>query len=497
MTSRMDELFAAMTAGRNWDGMERNDDAKALLQATFEERYHATDWSLFQARSNLQRKATSASYAGWITADNDPSGGYQGTSFVWMPAEGGGSVAVLVIGTQGFGADAPLLARPGHRRRLGSLARLHRGGLWVKPDLLDRAARVPDEVTRGWPPMKKTLDTYGDVIYAAVDVRDGTSREAVEDLIDLFFDEHKVRFKRGTLERWGARRAALTGQLFPSLDEARVQQVLRRRRFVILEGPPGTGKTRMARRVAGQIGGDSSVTAIQFHPARTYEDFVVGLAPRPAADGLSFEVRAGDLVRANAAAASGPHTLVIDEINRADLGKVLGEAIQLFEVGEEAETRTLELPHEVNGSRSLRLSPNLHVLGTRNTADRSIAPIDLAIRRRFAFLPVWPDRAPLVQQDDALSLECFDDALHTFAEHADDEALALVPGHAYFLDPLFSAAAPAAGGDGRTGRIAERLRFELIPLLAEYVSARLVGAATSEVAGLSDRIRGRLESRGL
>jgi len=493
----MDDLFAAMVAGRDWDGMERNDEAKALLKASFEERYHATDWGLFQARSNLQRKATSASYAGWITADNDPSGGYQGTSFVWMPAEGGGSVAVLVIGTQGFGADAPLLARPGHRRRLASLARLHGGRLWVKPDLLDRAARVPDEVTRAWPPMKKTLDTYGDVIYAAVVVQDDASREVVGDLVDLFFDEHKVRFKKATQGRWEARKASLTGQLFPSLDEARVEQVLRRRRFVILEGPPGTGKTRMARRIAARIGGDDGVTSIQFHPARTYEDFVVGLAPRPAANGLAFEVRAGDLVRANTAAAAGPHTLVIDEINRADLGKVLGEAIQLFEIGDEAESRTLQLPHELNGTRSLRLSPTLHVLGTRNTADRSIAPIDLAIRRRFAFLPVWPDRQPLTQQADALALQCFDDALHTFAEHADDDGLALVPGHAYFLDPRFSSPEGDGTRAGRAERIAERLRFELLPLLDEYVSARLVGAATSEVAGLADRIRGRLESRSL
>jgi hypothetical protein len=77
--------------------------------------------------------------------------------------------------------------------------------------------------------------------------------------------------------------------------------LLKERRFLILEGPPGTGKTRWAIRLAKQIGG---VTLVQFHPAGTYEDFSVGRFPHPASNGLAFEVRAGDLLRANQAAAS-------------------------------------------------------------------------------------------------------------------------------------------------------------------------------------------------
>jgi 5-methylcytosine-specific restriction protein B len=85
---------------------------------------------------------------------------------------------------------------------------------------------------------------------------------------------------------------------------AAVASLLSERRFVILEGPPGTGKTRLALKVGEAIG---SHEMVQFHPARTYEDFVVGLYPRVAGGELAFEVRAGDLLRANASAHGSPH----------------------------------------------------------------------------------------------------------------------------------------------------------------------------------------------
>src|SRR5439155_17177273 len=104
----------------------------------------------------------------------------------------------------------------------------------------------------------------------------------------------------------------------------------------------------------------------------------------------AFDVRPGDLLVANKAASEQEHVLVIDEINRSDLARVLGEAVVLFEVGEA--DRSVRLPHTPAGYDSeFRLSPNLHVLGTRNTADRTIARMDIAIRRRFAFIEMCPD----------------------------------------------------------------------------------------------------------
>lgn len=498
--SPSDRLYRAVLDGRAWqepappEGRDtERDGVRQLLREVFAERYHVKDWTRFQARNALKTTdgEEGAPYAGVITAENPGSGPYQGTSWVWFPGEEGGSVVVLVIGTGGFGADAQILGRPGHRRRLQALARLHGARLWAKPDPLDLASRVPAAISGAWNASARipgALKKYGHVIYAAVAVRDEASWKAALDLLDLFAHEHAVEFKGAFGKSWEARRSAMTRSLFPVISEDDVARILEERRFVVLQGPPGTGKTRLASLVAKRFG---QPTTVQFHPARTYEDFVIGLAPQPAADGLSFTVRHGDLLVANARtreARDGKHVLFIDEINRGDLSRVLGEAIYLFEVGDP--NRDVELPHPVDlesGARTLRLEPGLFVLGTRNTADRSIARIDLAIRRRFAFLDVWPDLDVVRRERCDLAVRTFEDTLTTFTEFADEAGLTLVPGHAYFLDPRHDLPL-----EDRPARVARRLEYELLPLLRTYVDERLLGPATAEIEGLADRIAAAL-----
>lgn len=485
--SAMEQLIEGMVLGRQWGAMGDGDAVRNLLDRVYDERYHGARHhkERFQLRVNLQKKDEAASYAGWITAENPASGPYQGTSFVWFPGERG-SVAVLVIGTDGFGADTAILGRPGHARRLRALSRLHCGKLWVKPDLLDIGTEVPNDVARRWPDISAALKAYSRVIYAAVPVRSDTDRGAVEDLLDLFFHEHGTPLTGDAKKRWERRLEHIAGAVFPAVTLEEVLSILRERRFVVLEGPPGTGKTRLAYRIAECIG---SASHVQFHAARTYEDFVVGLFPRPTGQGLAFEVRPGDLLVANAAARDRQHVLVIDEINRADLARVLGEAVVLFEAGES--TRTVRLPHAPdNRNAELALSPNLLVLGTRNTADRTIARMDIAIRRRFAFIEMWPDLQAVEQEGVDFASEMFADVIRTFVEFADDDTLRLVPGHAYFLDPR-----PDLAPADRAERVARRIQFELMPLLRHYLDEKLCGSASGEVAGLADRIAARLMQR--
>ncbi|WP_419853396.1 AAA family ATPase [Candidatus Poriferisodalis sp.] len=167
---------------------------------------------------------------------------------------------------------------------------------------------------------------------------------------------------------------------------------------VILYGPPGTGKTHFAAGLAWMLTdyGDEEVheaySLVQFHPAYSYEDFFEGFRPQVDDDGqMTYQLTAGPLVQLAERAEDHPeelHVMVIDEINRANLPRVLGELLYLLEYRNES-IQTQYRPDE-----DFSLPENLWFIGTMNTADRSIALIDAAMRRRFHFVPFFPDREP-------------------------------------------------------------------------------------------------------
>jgi 5-methylcytosine-specific restriction enzyme B len=172
-----------------------------------------------------------------------------------------------------------------------------------------------------------------------------------------------------------------------------IRNLLQETKQVIFYGPPGTGKTFVAQRLAEAFAGDPArTTLVQFHPSTSYEDFFEGFRPLQAADGgVAYALQDGPLRIMAAAAESDPsHTyvLVIDEINRAQLQKVLGELFFLLEY-RDRQVRPLYRPDE-----PFSLPANLWFIGTMNTADRSIALVDAALRRRFQFVPfVLDERA--------------------------------------------------------------------------------------------------------
>ena len=164
------------------------------------------------------------------------------------------------------------------------------------------------------------------------------------------------------------------------------------KRQIIFQGPPGTGKTYVARKLAECLAGSKDrVRLVQFHPSYAYEDFVQGFRPQRDGEQLGFELRDGPLIEMAAAAEKArdeKHFLVIDEINRGNLAKVFGELYFLLEYRDEE-------MHLQYSDRPFSLPANLYIIGTMNTADRSIALVDLALRRRFHFVEFHPDKAPV------------------------------------------------------------------------------------------------------
>jgi 5-methylcytosine-specific restriction protein B len=321
---------------------------------------------------------------------------------------------------------------------------------------------------------------YGEVIYAAARVPTDDKAKArlvVQAFFDLYAFERGWKALKAAQREYDDFHGSLRADLFPSVEPSDIHHLLKQRRFVVLQGPPGTGKTRIAEILKRDFFGARGQT-VQFHPAVTYEDFVVGLAPQIDGKGLSFRVKKGWLLEAASEASTVPYLLVVDEVNRDDLGKVLGEAIYLFESGEVGgqAARRVELTHEVDGQRTFSFPENLYVLATMNTADRSIAGMDLAVRRRFAFMTLMPARHVLVDLNcPEPALAAFDWLTDVFVEFAPDEALTLMPGHSYFI---------AKTDD----ELRTRFRYELLPLIDEYLRQGFLAQATSELISVRDRI---------
>ena len=168
---------------------------------------------------------------------------------------------------------------------------------------------------------------------------------------------------------------------------------LRTKKNLILQGPPGTGKTWLARKLAYALIGhrdESKVRSVQFHPNLSYEDFVRGW--RPSGDGKLTLVD-GPFIAIRDDAEKDPntrHVLVIEEINRGNPAQIFGEMLTLLETDKRTPDESLELVYTKTPDERFFIPNNLFVIGTMNIADRSLALVDLALRRRFAFIDLEP-----------------------------------------------------------------------------------------------------------
>lgn len=164
-------------------------------------------------------------------------------------------------------------------------------------------------------------------------------------------------------------------------------RAIHRKGQAVLYGPPGTGKTFVAEQLAKHLigGGRGWVDLVQFHPAYAYEDFIQGIRPQTEQGQVTYQLASGRFLEFcdTSRQTSDPCVLIIDEINRANLSRVFGELMYLLE------NRDKRIP--LAGGRSFEIPSNVFIIGTMNTADRSIALVDHALRRRFAFLALPPN----------------------------------------------------------------------------------------------------------
>ncbi|WP_426225202.1 McrB family protein [Pseudarthrobacter sp. DSP2-3-2b1] len=268
-----------------------------------------------------------------------------------------------------------------------------------------------------------------------------------------------------------------------------IAELLEENRQLVLYGPPGTGKTYLAKHLAAELADDSTderVKLVQFHPSYAYEDFFEGYRPDKTDEGqVSFKLVAGPLRRLAEEAAkpgneSKPYFLIIDEMNRANLAKVFGELYFLLEYRDDR----IYLQYSPN--EPFTLPDNLYIVGTMNTADRSIAMMDAAIRRRFAFIELHPQTEPvkgsLLRFLQARQLDTTPalllDALNAAIDEWDRD---LMIGPSYFMKP---AAQTPAG-------LRRIWKYELMPLLEEHYHGQLKRAQLEERFGL-DQLLGRL-----
>jgi len=424
-------------------------------------------------RSNIKSFNEGKCYFGYVRPEEAPTGAYYDLSFVILPQEFDGKCVVSIgVGSAGFQRDYDLVSIAGTRRLFCRLTEPD-GNSFIKNDFTDIETPVKelqdkiaeDETLQD---LSSVIETYKTVLLASRIV----DPDKEFDVIAAWLAQY------AKLRNWGTKKSHKNEQnkaiskcvnIKTTDIQDDIKNLLRDRRFVVLQGAPGTGKTYNALEISKTY---YKTHFIQFHAETTYSDFVEGIRPQLNNDNLTYERVKGELVKAIESALENTNKrvlLIIDEINRANLANVLGPVFYLFE--DQPGVRNVKL--EVGGHKLDKLPENLDVIATMNTADRSLAVVDFALRRRFAWYTIQPQRIePHVDQE--FHEDIFNRFCEIFDRYASDEELNLQPGPSYFLTSKENGKAIMKG----------RMIYELMPLIKEYLAEGLMKKAADSFAQL-------------
>jgi 5-methylcytosine-specific restriction protein B len=416
-----------------------------------------------------------AQFFGFIRPEEPSSYGYADLSYVIFPQESSGKCILAIgVGSEGWNNDQDLASLPGIRRRFLRVLNNKKGGYKTNfldienPVVSDFIALVNDEA----PALNEALDKYKNLlqVYQIIDPDSNDEMQSLKSWLAIY----------AQIRGWGSSnqhrsaifKAIKEGEISHTgkSDLEKINTLINERRFLVLQGAPGTGKTRMAKKIAQK---NSSISPVftQFHAETSFSTFIYGIKPKLNSVNLEYEPVYGDLYKAIQLAEQHEKSeekifLIIDEINRANLASVLGPVFYLFEY----QMMSTDIEIEIGGGKIIKELPkNLYVIATMNTADRSLAVVDFALRRRFAWYTMIPHEIPEneIPQGKIFFKDEFEKIAYLFELYATDDELNLQPGQGYFIA-------------GSKDEMNNRMIFEIMPLIKEYLNEGLLIKAKDE-----------------
>lgn len=419
-------------------------------------------------RNNTKQDALNqgGAFFGLISPDEEVSGPYHDFSLVIFPdKENNPWLISLVVGTLGFKNDYELATLPGVRRLFSSV--VSENG-FCKTSFLDIESNLLKQIKLKAPNLDKSLQNYSKLISAYEIILDPESDDGRKVIAGFIAAYAQLRnFPRNSSQRKAVSKAiAAVSKIEDVNEENEVLKLVQKRKFVVLQGAPGTGKTRLAKIIARSLNAEIFFT--QFHAETSYSDFIYGIKPNLKAGDVSYIEQKGIFYESLKRAKENPGinvVLLIDEINRANLSNILGPIFYLFEYQLEDREELVEI--DIGGGYRVSSIPsNYYVLCTMNTADRSLAVVDFALRRRFAWYTLKPKEIEMTGK-----YKFFRDDFREFSRifnlYSNSEELSLQPGQAYFIAETDE-------------EMKNRVRYELLPLIREYLAEGILTNSKDE-----------------